>query len=336
MHRQKWIPILTAALAVQMVLLVIATTRTSEGSFRPAGPLLRFDAARVDEIRIDGPESHAVLRKVGERWKLPEHYDFPASAAAVGSLVERLAALEKERPVATTGSAAERFRVTESAFERRVQLFAQGDRVAELFVGSSPGFREVHTRESQSEEIYALELGAHEIPAKEEDWIDRGVLERDPDDLAQIAIGELVLTRQGTGADAAWVLADLAQDEEMVADETRALVDKVTRLRVDGVLGDVQGRRETPSADPRPLRITLTPREEQPVNYTFSRSENAADGYALVASDRAQVLKVAAAIVEPIQAVTREKLVRAASPDARPPAESRTGAEGAKKAAPAP
>ena len=103
--------ILALVLAVQLgLVLVVALAGDDSGAFRAEEPLLTFSANDVDEVHIQAGDEEVVLRKRGRSWQLPDHYSFPANGDEVARLIERLEELKQGWPVATTGSAAKRFR----------------------------------------------------------------------------------------------------------------------------------------------------------------------------------------------------------------------------------
>ena len=305
----KRIPILTAVLAAQLALVLVSTLGGDDrGAFRSEEPLLRFSVRDVEEIHVEAGDERVVLRKKGRSWRLPDHYDFPADGDDVERLLERLEKLEKGWPVATTGGAAKRFKVTEEAFERRIVLSSDGEPTAELFVGTSPGFRKVHAREADSDEIHAVDLSAYEASAVNDDWIDPGVLERESGELTRVTVGDLTLEREGE----AWRLADLAEDRETDLTASSSLVDKVAKLRIESVLGteeDPAYRQDDPT-----LRVDLLPVQGPVVTYTFSQPEGETY-YVLKASDRPHYMRVAPYTMDSITETSREQLVQAVSPE---------------------
>ena len=140
--------ILGALLTLQLALAVsLNLGRDRHRAFEPEEKLLNVDAGEADTIRIDGGEGeHVTLERQEDEWRLPELSGFPANQASVERLLGRLTDLDKGWPVATTGSASRRFKVADSAFERKLTLSKGDETLAALFVGTSPGFRKVHVR----------------------------------------------------------------------------------------------------------------------------------------------------------------------------------------------
>lgn len=300
----NWIPILAGALVVQLGLVgVTSLTGGDHGAFQAQEPLLGFDPAEVDQIRIAADEdTEVVLEREGAEWRLPALHDAPADGDAVGLLLERLAGLRTGWPVATTASAAKRFEVADDAFERRIELSADGSEVAKLFVGTSPGFRKVHARAQDSDEIHAVEFNAFDAGAEPADWLDRELLALDPTQLARVEIGEIALVRQ----DDAWILVGLEPGEQTVAAEADALVNRVARLRIETVLGKED--RPEYHQDAPALRIAVARKEGEARTYVFSQQDDEAD-YVLKVSDEPYYVRVLASTVKALRDVDRASLV---------------------------
>ncbi len=302
---KKSITILGALLTLQLALAVgLHMGRDQYRAFEPEEKLLTVPTGEVDGIRIDGGEGqHIVLEKREGQWRLPELAGFPADQAGVARLLQRLAGLEKGWPVATTGGASKRFKVSDPGFERKLTLSKGEETLVALFVGTSPGFRKVHVRVPGEEAIYAVEFSAFEANAKSDDWIDKGVLAQRPDDIERVELSGLTLSREGDQL----VVAELEEDEETAEDEARRLVDRIAGLRIRAVLGT----EEKPEYDQDQAwlryRIALASGDEQ--EYVFFKPEEA-DHYVLKASHRDEYFEVDTWAIDPLKEFTRAKLVR--------------------------
>lgn len=226
-NRTNW---LAGLLVVQLV--IIGIVLLNQGGFREAmqDPLLGFDPVDVDHILIveglaDGDGSSLRLSKQDDRWLLPR--DLPADQARVTDLLAKLADLRAPWPVATSASARERFEVAETNRQRHVHLQAAGVTVAELYLGTSPGFRRLHVRVPAANEIFDVDLAHFQLPTAVDDWLDRGLLQ---------ARGELVaLARDDhwrlARSDAGWMLDDGAAD----SNQAEQMAARLANLRVLGV-----------------------------------------------------------------------------------------------------
>ncbi len=312
--------ILGALLALQVVLAVsLNLGRDSYRAFEPEEKLLALDAGRVDGIRIvAGDGGEVLLEKRDGQWRLPGLSGFPADQAAAERLVERLTALDKGWPVATTGSASRRFKVADGAFERKLTLAKGDETLAVLFVGTSPGFRKVHVRVPGEESIYAVEFSAFEANAEADDWIDKGVLSQPSDDIQRVDLPGLSLSRE----DGRLVVTELMEGEETIEDEARRLLDRIAGLRVRSVLGTEQKpeyRQDQPL-----LRYSVALESGVQREYVVSKPEDA-DYYVLKASQRDEYFKMDTWAVDPLREVLRTTLVRQTAADTASAKENPTG-----------
>lgn len=169
--------ILTALLLFQLALVArlywpdrAITPTDAKLALADIGPFL------IDEIRIaDGNGAEAVLTREGGLWTIGG--DLPADPLRVDKLLEQLTATDPGWPVARTEPARQRFQVAPYHFRRRVELRAQNQKIAGVFLGTSPGFRRVHARNEQRDEIFSISLNLFEISPSADQWLDGSLLQ---------------------------------------------------------------------------------------------------------------------------------------------------------------
>jgi len=250
-------------------LLVVAALLVGRGSFREpeTGPLLTFDPAAIDRIRIEEFTGAAIegaaieggafeggaieLHRSGDRWLLTAAAksgaadagaeaaateaasseapvgDVPADLDKVDKLLEKLAGLKAPWPVATSATARERFEVTDENRQRLVRLQSGGQTAAELLLGTSPGFRRLHVRIPGMDEVYEVDLTHFELSVSADEWVDRALLAAAGDVAAVAREGFWRLARSDDG----WMLDDGAADSA-AAEQMAA---RFANLRVLGV-----------------------------------------------------------------------------------------------------
>ena len=226
---------LIAALAIQLAIVAALIAVKSGGSVEPE-PFLEFDADAVDALSVSGGQGEVALAKKDDAWQLPE--GLPADGAKVDGVIEKLADAAGGWPVATSASVHERFELTEDNHQRRVKLSAGGDTVADIYLGTSPGYRKTHARRADDDDIYAITFSNYEAGMKDSDWLDKSLLRPD---------GALTALRyNGTGgAESPTPLFALTKNEEGVwaaasgaaLDQTKVetLAGRFTGLTVTGV-----------------------------------------------------------------------------------------------------
>lgn len=203
---------LTVALAVQVALIALVWGFQWDDAAEPAA-FLDFDAAAVDAITVAGDDGTVSLARVEDAWQMAS--GLPADADKIDRVLEKLSAAAGGWPVATTASAMQRFEVTEDAHQRRVTLGGGEDTVADIYLGTSPGYQKTHARHVAGGDAYAIEFFNYEAGLEPSEWLEKSLLQ---------PAGELKsLTRQGddgwslTATDAGWTAPDVTLDQEEIA-----------------------------------------------------------------------------------------------------------------------
>ena len=307
---KKWIFILSGLLAIQLILAAVVTlTGEDYEAFQAEEKMLSFDEKEVDGLRIEDGTDSVSLKKQEGKWLLPESGDFPANQSSVEQLLGNLATLKKGWPVAKTRSALRRFKVDEERFERKLVLLSGDEAQATLYVGTSPGFRKVHIRPANEDVVYVAMFNTWEAGAKADEWIDKDVLTLDESDVDRLEMPGVALQWE----DGKPQVADLGEKEQTNEKESRSLLGKLTKLRIQSVLG-TEANPEYQQDEPA-LEVKITRKGGEILNYRFSKSKDASY-YVLKRSDLDHYFKVAEYTVNPIKETTREKLVQARTEEA--------------------
>lgn len=307
---QKTLRLLSLLLGAQLLLaLGLSQSGPVLGTADDGAPLLQVAPERVKRITLEGPDDARVtLVHTADGWQLPDADNFPADAQRVTQLLERLTTLRPSLPVASTRGARERFKVSDDHFERRITLADSSDKLATLYLGSSPGRNRVHARRADRNEIATLRMAAYEIPVGVSDWEDKKVLQLPEAQISAIRIGDLELERAQTG----WTAVGLQDGERLDSEAADRLAGLLAGLRFDTVLG--QAQKPDYGLEEPALALTLTRREGEPVTYQLGKQPDNG-GYTLKVSSRPEYFSVPAYTAEPlIEAASRqEKLIRPAA-----------------------
>jgi hypothetical protein len=231
--------------------------------------------------------------------------------------LDSLAGLRQGWPVATTSAAVRRFKVADDEFQTRITLLQEDQTLARLFLGTSPGFRKVHVRPADEDAVFAVAFNSWEASAEADDWIDKEILNLDPDGVRQVELPGVVLQRQEDGLQ----VTELGDQERTNGEEADSLLSKLTGLRVQSLLGtraEPAYRLDTPD-----LEIELEREQGEPLVYRFSKPE-AESYYVLKRSDLDYYFKVPEFSVKPILEMDRQMLVLSESKE---PTEETTTAE---------
>jgi len=125
-------------------------------------------------------------------------------------------------------------------FQRRVRVYAGDEVLAELFLGTSPGYQRVHARAADNDDIFSVALSNYELGVNSDVWVDKGVL---ASDMAPTAITVEHLGSETAGTDTlsytdeGWLFNGVAADQ----DAAQAYANRFTTLRTLGVANSVDG-----------------------------------------------------------------------------------------------
>ena len=295
---------LCALLALQLALAAGISVRHSFAESHPPGKLMAFVPTEVDGLKIEeAGQTPLVLAKHDGKWILPGFDNAPANAAQVTALVDRLNKLEGGWPVATTPAAAERFKVADPGFERRVSLTSGGKTLATLLLGTSPAYRLTNVRVDGHDSIFSVDFDFSDAGGKAEDWEDKSLLTLTPTDITKIELSDLTLVRDKGGLRA----ADLGAAEEMVADKTDAVERELATPLYDAILGT------TVKPDyglAKPVKsIALVLKDGRQISYTLGKPAQG-DYYVLQSSSQPFLFRLPKYAVTDLLDADRAALVR--------------------------
>jgi hypothetical protein len=140
--------------------------------------LVPFDPWLLDEIHIgDEQGNEAVLLKAGDRWILPDLTGLSVSPDLIDKLLQGVIHAQTSWPVATTMASRQRFQLTDYNFQRRLTLIGNGELLGTIYLGSSPGFKKVHARNSTQDAIFTIPYNSFDASGIDSDWLDKRSLQ---------------------------------------------------------------------------------------------------------------------------------------------------------------
>jgi hypothetical protein len=323
--------ILAGLLAAQITLALFLWLRGAGPS--PAGrdtPLVAFEPAEVERIRIERPGSDPVVLERAEKgWQVQSLSGFPAARARIDALLDRLAGLKRGMAVATSQDALARLKVADGDYEERLSIEGGGKELTALYLGDAAGVRRRYVRAAGDGAVYEAELSLTDIPVKADDWADRALLNLDERDMQRIELPGITLEK----AEGGWRLADLKEGEALDEPKVQDLVRRLGNLTFVSVLGaedKPEYGQDTPvfewrvglaSGDTpgyRLSRLKTTPDREIAAKEgaTETPKPKGPEWYVVKVSDRPYYLKVASYIAEALLGATHDGLL--AKPQAGP------------------
>ena len=222
-------------LAIQIGLAVWSYwPAAEEGLSAKKGLLLEFNPGVINALLLtDATGQSLALKKIQEKWVIPGQENFPADSTRVQSLVERLAALQRGWPEASTAEAASRFQVASDKFAWRLTLSQDGNEQGKVYFGTSPGLRKLYCRKEGDKEILAMAITPQELDLKIDNWIDTKVLHLEPSTIKRLALPGVTLVKQ----DKELLPEGLGEQEEVVKEQRDSLVKAAAGLTVRSLLG---------------------------------------------------------------------------------------------------
>lgn len=289
-------------LLIVQVGLVFYTHSTSNSydAYSPDSTLFSFSPESVSSVTIvDGKKQEIQLEKAKGVWQIAGEQPLAVAANQLKQLLETLSTMKKSLAVATSKEAAKRFKVDKESFEHHIRVQQGESEVVDLYVGTSPGFRQSHARVAGQDNILSLPLSAADLTPTVENWIDKEMLQLKEENLQRIDMADFSLEKK----EGKWQLSESAEGEQN-SEEIKKLVDKLTGLTIETVL---EATKEKESKEPD-LHYTLTIKDKAAVTYDFTKSD---DGYYMLkVSGEKSVYKIQEWVVTDIlENAKKEKLL---------------------------
>ena len=137
-----------------------------------------FPVNAIDELRIgDEYDNEVVLKRLGDKWLLPNMENLPANTDKIEKLLQQITTQSGNWPIADSPAARQRFQVADYYYQKRLSLFSGGKKLGTIYLGTSPGYRKIHARNDKQDAIYSITLDPTGATVVENDWIDSRLLQ---------------------------------------------------------------------------------------------------------------------------------------------------------------
>jgi hypothetical protein len=188
-------------------------------------PIMDIMASSVERITVDdGKGQSCVLSRVNDQWQLDNYHQLPADQNKVKSMLSKLEKDKSGWPVATTESSRLRFKVADNDYRKKLVLTNDaGDKA--LYLGVSPGFRQLNVRRQGEEQVYSVRLNDYDFPLKDVDWMDKTLLQPKAE-ISLIKAADFSLSKKK----GKWSLAD--SDKALDIKQVTKLTNALSHLRV--------------------------------------------------------------------------------------------------------
>lgn len=297
---KRAINILVIILFLQLALVVgLRTAGDGTGEFAGNKQLLAFSPDQIDRLLIDNGEGQSLqLKKVADKWTLPASAGVAVDAGKVDSLLNSLAGIKRNWPVAKTEEAAKRFKVADNSFERRL-VFKNGEKVlGTLLLGSSPGFKKVHARLKGEMQVFDIPFSVYQASLKTADWLDKQILQFKTDRIAAVECPDFTL-QQNKGE---LSLLKAAANETLDNQKAKQLLEKLSNLNVMGLSSEA-----LEPADSAKVKIVVRFTDGTSREYRFLQKEKQT---LLTVSGFKPIYKVSNSIFTDLQQAKRVNMVK--------------------------
>ena len=301
---QRMLTLAATLLVLQIGLVVLFYMGDSERkTVAPDTPFLEMKADQVTAFEITGPQKErVVVEKNGTGWIIQDSFGAPAGEEQVKAFLTKLSELKKGFAVATSAGAAKRFKVADDQFERHVILREKDQIVGEFYVGTSPGFRQIHARKAGTDEVLAVALSTFELETGVLPWLDKNLFRIKKEDIVSLSFPDFVLRKK----DDKWQLEGLEEGRETDSKIVEELVNKVADLPIEAVMNPQETQPLFTKAPA--LKYSVTRKDGTTVEFSFVKPEG--NYYVLKQSERDLYSKVHAIQVENLQKITRDALIK--------------------------
>jgi hypothetical protein len=235
---------LLSLLLLQIVLIVVfrspLTGPSARSESRPLFPEL--EALSPERLRIDAANDERItLVRRDEEWTIDELGGFPADADKVRRLLESLEGIQVRRPVVSSSSYHDAFKVSSDDHEARLRVWGTGndDPAIDLILGSAANYRTTHARLEEEDSVYEIQgLAPYDIQTAHSSWI-RKELADDVGEVSRLTLqngsGRFELERH----EGVWQVASPADrlDEALNQESVLSLLRMVTELRLSDAVG---------------------------------------------------------------------------------------------------
>ncbi len=237
--------IVPAAILLLLQLGIVIYITLQDKDFEPYAPnttVVSLAPSAAGVIQISADEGILKLVKEEGSWLLSAVEKVPADSELVESFLEKIAGFKRSLAVATSEDAAKRFRVSHDEYAYHLVISGENKELANLYFGTSPGFKQIHLREAGRDEIITVGLGSHELSPAVEQWIDKNVLKLGTDTVQRIEFNNNVIERN---EDATWNVRKSDDFPDPKKEQIDELLDKMCNLSVNGFVAAAENTKNS-------------------------------------------------------------------------------------------
>ena len=226
----KHIQILSAVLAIQILLAIVLLTVDSVGEVEETQLLGVENIAQSDAITISDDQGIIEIYQSNGTWLLRES-GLPASTENLNNLLDFISSLRNTWTVSTEPATQNRYKVAESNFVKKMTFQRGEDSLLTLYIGSTLNINKTYVRQASQPEVFTAKVNLAQLSTENSYWLDSKLLAK-PNFVG--AIGkDFRLTLMVDSTTPNWSVLDNKQKK--IENSPRALADfrnAVANLRV--------------------------------------------------------------------------------------------------------
>ena len=266
---------LVILLVVQIVLLAVAVVITAGTETRPIEPILMgIGAADVERFSFaDDLDNTVTVARAADGWVLPDADDFPVDGDKVEEVLDKIAAMDTRRLVASNPANFARLEVKDDDFRRKLTLEA-GEKSAELVLGGSGGVDTSYVRRAGEDKVYlGVGINSWELSTQVSTWLDASYVNVPPDDVLAFTVknaqGSFTFLRDGEN----WTYAGLTEGETFEDTKMPSMLRNAATVRLIEPLG-LEAREEYGLDEPQ---VTVDVRYRKMIESEADEAEESDD-----------------------------------------------------------
>ena len=266
----KSVTILTSLLIAQLAIWGLLSLSDSNNQSTEQQNVLTLNKEAIKEITITTSDNSLTLQYQGT-WQLKGSPELAVNQDIVAQLTEQLAKAKLTWPVTTTSSSHERFKVSAQSFEKKLSFINKEGQQQVLYLGTSPSFKQVYSRNEKSDDVYAIEFSQHQAAADLNQWFDKSLLAMR--DVTELTFADINLAKNQEQ----WLLSSAitpltTEDQLSEANKNKSL----NQSNINELVAQFNNLTVNEVANVTPeefTSITLTNKEKQKYSYSLAQQD---------------------------------------------------------------
>ncbi|EED31812.1 hypothetical protein NOR53_3257 [gamma proteobacterium NOR5-3] len=285
--------VLTVLFVAQLALVAVLYWPAGEAPTSRESLITGVTADAVDRVELSNNDGATlVLVRDAQDWRLD--LGFPADKNKVNALLGVLLDEDPGFPIADSGTAATRFEVSQTNFQRKITLRSAGAQ-ATAYLGSSPGLRKIHARSESENAVFVLPFSSIDAPVDIDSWLDTRLLAQQALSAFSLYGVEYVLK------DGRWSRSDNQDSDE---DKVTALTQVLANLQISGLVDSAD---DDAASAGEALRMTMGSDEQRSQlavlhnpdsDRYYLQSERYGEIFSTSAFDAERLIEAASALLE--------------------------------------